>query len=386
MTDLEKRSFYSFLGLYILSSLLFILLVGYWYYVAQKRALESETHYRLEHLADRKAGEIIIAHMHGTPQRELKVPDKITMALIDTRNRVVEGRLIDPKLPLTPGYFHYKGYNILVSDAPKDHLNIRYVVLQTTMPAAETDALRKRVMQMMALVFSLVAVVAWILARIFMRPVHQRVAQIERFINDVTHELNTPISSLSMATEQALTQGACTPKTLKNISVSTRQLYDIYRSLTYLNFSSEKQVHEEVLDLEEEVMKSIAYYTPLAEIKEIRFEVALTPCRVRMPASRLALLFGNLIGNAIKYSHRGTAIKITLKKGVLYIRDHGIGIDASKQHRIFEKYQRATAYSGGFGVGLSIVRQICETYGIGIEVSSEEGKGTEFRLYFDSSV
>ncbi|HHO65499.1 MAG TPA: sensor histidine kinase, partial [Epsilonproteobacteria bacterium] len=52
MNDLEKKSFYSFLGLYIVSSLLFIVLVGYWYYIAQKRALENETYYRLEPFAD----------------------------------------------------------------------------------------------------------------------------------------------------------------------------------------------------------------------------------------------------------------------------------------------------------------------------------------------
>ena len=54
MTDLERKSFYSFLGLYIFSSLLFVSLVGYWYYEAQKSALVNETYYKLEHLADVK--------------------------------------------------------------------------------------------------------------------------------------------------------------------------------------------------------------------------------------------------------------------------------------------------------------------------------------------
>jgi len=385
MNDLEKKSFYSFLGLYIISSLLFILLVGYWYYIAQKSALENETYYRLEHLADVEAGEIITAHMHGTSLKSVVLPKEVTQALIDTNGTVVSGKLLYPLLPIKPGYFKTDGYHILISDAPRDHLNIRYVVLQTTMPSKEIAALKALVLKMMLLIFLLVVIVAWILSRIFMRPLHQRVSQIEHFINDITHELNTPISALSMATEQALKQGECTPKTLKNISISTRQLYDIYRSLTYLNFAEQKEV-DEVIDVGDSVEKSIAYYRPLAEVKQIGFESRIEPYMYRIPHPQMQLLLGNLIGNAIKYSPRRSTITVHFHDGVLRIKDEGIGIAPEKQKEVFEKFRRGTDYSGGFGVGLSIVKSICDRYGIDIKLISELNKGTEFRFYFCNQV
>ena len=384
MNDLEKKSFYSFLGLYIISSLFFIVLVGYWYYIAQKSALENETYYRLEHLADVKAGEIITAHMHGTPLKPVVLPKEITQALVDTNGTLVSGKLLHPSLSLKPGYFKLDGYNVLISDAPRDHLNIRYIVLQTTMPSEQVAALKMLVFRVMLLIFFLVVIVAWVLSKIFMRPLHQRVTQIEHFINDITHELNTPISALSMATEQALKQGECTPKTLKNISISTRQLYDIYRSLTYLNFSEKKEI-DEVIDVGESIEKSIAYYRPLAEVKQIGFETAVESYRYRMPQPQLQLLLGNLIGNAIKYSQRRSTITIIFHDGVLRIIDEGIGIAPEKQKEVFEKFRRGTDYSGGFGVGLSIVKSICDNYGIDISFSSKEGEGTTFILRFDSS-
>ncbi len=384
MNELEKKSFYSFLGLYIVSSLLFILLVGYWYYIAQKRALENETYYRLEHFADVEAGEIITAHMHGIPLKPVVLPKEVTLALIDTNGSVSGGKLLVSQLPDKPGYFKSDGYNVLISDAPRDHLNIRYVVLQTTMPSKEIAALKALVLKVMLMIFLLVVIVAWVLSKIFMRPLHQRVAQIEHFINDITHELNTPISALSMATEQALKQGECTPKTLKNISISTRQLYDIYRSLTYLNFSEQKEV-DEVIDVGESVEKSIAYYRPLAEVKQIGFETHVEPYRYRMPQPQLQLLLGNLIGNAIKYSPRRSTITINFNDGILHIKDEGIGIAPEKQKEVFEKFRRGTDYSGGFGVGLSIVKSICEKYGIHITLVSEPEKGTEFTLVFGSN-
>lgn len=380
MNDLEKKSFYSFLGLYIASSLLFIALVGFWYYKAQKHALENETYYTLEHLADKKAGEIIIAHMHNNAIKEISVPKDIKLALIDTKGEVVEGNLVNPDITIKPGYFTLNNYNILISDAPREHLNISYVVVQSNILKGKLHALKDSVWIVSVLASLVMIVIAWILSKLFMKPLHERVMQIERFINDVTHELNTPITSLTMSTGQALKVGECTPKTLNNISISTNQLYDIYRSLTYLNFKNKEEISEP-LDLKEILEKSIGYYRPLAEIKRIHFEVELEETNCIIPKSQLTLLLGNLIGNAIKYSSPKSTITISLKNRVLKIIDEGIGIDQKKQKVIFEKFTRGTDYSGGFGVGLSIVKSICDEHNIKIELDSAPGEGTEFRLY-----
>ena len=381
MNDLEKRSFYSFLGLYIVSSFLFISLIGYWYYTAQKNALENETYYRLQHLADIKAGEIIVAHMNGKPLQPTSVPPEITLALIDTNGCVVEGELVAPFMQKKTGYFEADGYNIFISDAPREHLNIAYVVAQSKTLATQLKELRESVLKVLAIVSLSIVIVAWMLSKLFMKPVGERVAQIERFINDVAHELNTPITSLSMSTNQALKQGECTQKTLKNISISTRQLYDIYRSLTYLNFSNKKEVSEEI-DLKEILKESIEYYKPLADIKRIDFDVDIESTLFVIPKAQATLLFGNLIGNAIKYSPPKSTVTIVLQDNILRIEDEGIGIDPKKQKEIFERFKRGTEYSGGFGVGLNIVKSICDEYGIKVELDSMPNKGTEFRLRF----
>jgi two-component system OmpR family sensor kinase len=197
----------------------------------------------------------------------------------------------------------------------------------------------------------------------------------------VTHELNTPITSLSMVTEQALKAGECTPKSLNNISISTKQLYDIYRSLTYLNFAPAKEP-EEVTQVGELLQKSITYYQPLAQIKRITLASKIETHLYTIPSQQLSLLFGNLIGNAIKYSPAGSVISIALIDGVVEIADQGIGIAPEKQQEIYEKFTRATTQSGGFGIGLSIVRSICDQYGITITLDSVPEQGTTFRLQF----
>jgi len=381
MNDLEKRSFYSFLTLYILSSFIFIAGIGYWYYEAQKSALKNEMYYTLQHLADIKSGDIIMAHMQNRPLKKRTIPEGVTLALIDTNGTVVDGSLTDSSMQIEEGYFSVEGYEVFVSASPREHLGIAYVVAQSDTLAKEIATLKRSVWQVLMMVSFFIVVVAVILSKLFMRPVRQRVEQIERFINDVTHELNTPITSLSMATNQALKQGACGEKTMKNISISTKQLYDIYRSLTYLNFSSKKDISEP-LDLKETLEKSVEYYSALAEIKRIKFNVTLERTIFSIPQAQATLLFGNLIGNAIKYSSPKSTITITLKDSMLSIEDEGIGIEKEKQKEIFEKFKRGTEYSGGFGVGLNIVKSICDTYGIEIALTSVLGEGTVFSLRF----
>jgi len=166
MNDLEKKSFYSFLGLYIISSFIFLAAIGYWYYTAQKNALETQTYYKLQHIADVKSGEIIMAHMKGLKLKKSFVPEDITLALIDTHGTVVDGKLIKPHMPMKEGYFKSNGYYIFVSDAPREHLNIAYVVAQTNTLTEEVNTLKQDVLKVLALIAFFVAIIAWMLSKV----------------------------------------------------------------------------------------------------------------------------------------------------------------------------------------------------------------------------
>jgi PAS domain S-box-containing protein len=100
---------------------------------------------------------------------------------------------------------------------------------------------------------------------------------------------------------------------------------------------------------------------------------------------RVEQMVSNLLSNAIKYGE-GKPIEVQLDEesgeAVLRVTDHGIGIDASQQSKIFERFERAVGVRefGGFGLGLWIARQIAETSGGSIGVSSSPGHGSTFTL------
>ena len=381
MNSIEKKSFYSFLALYIFSSLLFLSIIGFIYYNAQKSALENESYYELQHIADEKGKMIITAQMKGAKNRDIVLPKGVTLALIDTNNRVVEGKLLVLPLSIKEGYYSFDGYEVLVSNSPMEYLNIAYVVVQSKILYTKIKSLQGQVSFVITIIFILISIIAIILSRLFMRPMHQKVEEIENFINDITHELNTPITALTMASNQALKDKKHIPQMLTYISISTRQLYDIYRSLSYLSFDS-KQEEAQKLNIEDVLKESIKHYQLLCQSKNIEIKSDIRPHKFEIVRTQLQLIFSNLIGNAIKYSPSKTEIQIKLIDGIFTIKDEGIGIDKEAQKDIFKRFRRGTSYSGGFGVGLNIVESICREYDIELSLNSQPNRGSEFCLEF----
>lgn len=381
MNKLEKKSFYSFLALYSISSFLFIVLSGYWYYNGQESMLKSNHQYKLQHISDSVSQKIIYSHMQG---KELTLPvleEGVSIALVDVNDKLIYGNIIGDITLSHKEYFEEDPYANFVSDAPQQHLGIRYVIVQSMSLHKEIKELKQQVFSVVLLVVLIVIGLAWVLSRLFMRPLHQKIEQIEGFVHDTAHELNTPITALSMSVSRALKSKSYDEKILKNISISTKQLFDIYSALSYLSFEVQEK-NTEYIDIHSVLLKSVTYYKELSDTKKIVLNVEAESFIFKIDEPKLSMLFGNLISNAIKYSLPESSIELSLKEGFFSIEDHGIGIDKNKLSQVFEPYNRQTKYAGGFGVGLSIVKKIADEYGIEVRVSSVKSQGTKVYLDF----
>jgi len=386
MNDLEKRSFYSFVILYIVSSSFFIVLGAYWYYSAQKSALENNDYYKLQHIADGYSQKIISSHMQGKPLPDTPKDKLVYISLIDTQGKIVRGRMRGKHRKLEEGYsLNDNGFSGLVSSSPQKHQNIKYVVVQSPLLSLEMQSLKLSVIAVMMIVLIVIMSLAWVLSKLFMRPVHQKIKQIEDFVHDTAHELNTPITALSMSVSRAIKKESYDAKALTNISISTKQLFDIYTALSYLSFEKKEQDVGEI-DIKKSLEKSVGYYQELSESKGIILKLEAEAFYFRMDEAKTAMLFGNLISNAIKYSHPDSIINISLKEGIFCIQDYGIGIEEEKLTKIYEKYNRETEYAGGFGIGLSIVQKITQEYNLGLDVDSSLNKGSIFSIDFKTAV
>jgi two-component system phosphate regulon sensor histidine kinase PhoR len=216
------------------------------------------------------------------------------------------------------------------------------------------------------------------------------------FINNMTHELKTPIATISLAID------AINNPTVKNdnekFSNYSRILKEENQKLNMhvervlqmaLLDKGELHLKKEELNLNSLLTKVISNYT--LQIEKYKAQVVLHAEQdIFFTGDELHLLsvFSNLLDNALKYSKADCKIDIRLYKDlhqtIIIFKDNGIGIDADLKEKVFEKFYRAQGGNlhdvKGFGLGLSYVRSIIQAHGGTIELKSEKGKGSEFMI------
>jgi len=381
VTRLEQRSFYAFLGLYLVSSLLFLALAMFWFYVAKKSSEESMLYYKMRHLADTINSEVISAHMQGGTFELKAIPPHYRVALFNASKELLYGSALHLHVNFDETFYFDGDHSLLISTGANEHLGVHYVVVETQILKEQLQALTEQIWWMSLSVFSIIVLLAVLLSKIFMRPIHKKMQEIESFVKNTAHELNTPITALMMSTSRAQQKKEYDEKIIRNISISTKQLHDMYRSLTYLSFEQHGEA-DETIDMNEVVRHGIAHFDELLQSKKITVTFEGETTQVVMAPSKATMLINNLLGNAIKYSPPHSSIALTLHHRCLRIADSGIGIAPQKLESIFLRFHRANDYAGGFGVGLSIVKSICDAYHIHVDVTSTEGEGTTFVLHF----
>lgn len=218
------------------------------------------------------------------------------------------------------------------------------------------------------------------------------------FVSNVSHELRTPLSLIRMFTETLSLKRVQTEEKkqeyYETILQETERLTRLINNI--LNFSrmeaGKKQYHFELISLNDVVGSVMKTYTSHLEHEGFSISVQLANSPLTMQGDREAIAEAliNVLDNAIKYSPSEKYIRIatgtTMNSLFLEVEDHGIGIDKHHHKKIFETFYRVstglTNNVKGSGLGLSLVKHIVEAHGGTIEIQSESGKGSTFRLLF----
>jgi heavy metal sensor kinase len=235
------------------------------------------------------------------------------------------------------------------------------------------------------------------LARVFnmsLSRIEDSFGRLRRFTADASHELRTPLTAIRAVGEVAL-QDRQNPERYREAIGSMLEEADrlsrLVDSLLLLSRADAGQgLHRQELGLLELVRDSVSLLEILAEERDQRILIR-GHADSRLAADPLVLRQAliNLTDNAIKYSPRGSTITIEVRKDdddlvVVEIADQGPGIPGDHLSRVFERFNRVDSgrsrEEGGAGLGLSIALWAVERHGGHIQVQSEEGAGSTFRI------
>lgn len=216
---------------------------------------------------------------------------------------------------------------------------------------------------------------------------HHLVERDREFNADVSHELRSPLTVITGATELLLAQPNLDEKVrtrLLRIARAARQSADITTALLHL-VRAEQGIDQDsgAHNVGRIVNEVVHLYEPLVGNKDMVLRVAEEDrVSVIAPEAVVAVTVGNLIGNAMRYTQEGEVV-ITIGSGRVKVEDTGPGIPEEDLERVFERHYRGQNISGkGAGLGLAIVKRLCELYGWSIGFSNREAGGLCAELKF----
>jgi two-component system phosphate regulon sensor histidine kinase PhoR len=214
------------------------------------------------------------------------------------------------------------------------------------------------------------------------------------FISHVSHQLKTPLSLLSAATETLAMDRVRSPEKLSQYvgiirGEVTRLSALVQRILEFSRLQQRRSYEFETVDLGSLVRETVDAFERSLSGRHFTFRVQETGPSPQVSADPAALeqVLANLLDNAVKYSDDVKEVTVRVRASgddaIIEVSDRGVGIERSDQKRIFEKFYRGSASSlhrEGFGLGLPIVQELVSAHGGLVEVESEPGTGSTFRV------
>jgi signal transduction histidine kinase len=224
----------------------------------------------------------------------------------------------------------------------------------------------------------------YLIIKISVEPYKKANEYLDAFFNDAMHELKTPLGVIQLNLE-ILEEKHPQIKEITRSMNATKNLFLVYEDIEYLIKQKSVNYNKELVDFSYILRQRIDQFESLTQAKALIFNSDIqNDVTLFLNRIQLQRLIDNTLSNAIKYSFKNTLISIKLEQKhtsiCFSVTNFGEPIVNKKQ--IFHRYYKENSIKGGFGIGLNIVKNICDENNIAIDVQSSLQNGTTFSYTF----
>ncbi len=248
-------------------------------------------------------------------------------------------------------------------------------LMKVVYPKARYEAALQKeesALQKQFLLYTLIAAAVSLLFAVYaLMPLRRALRLNEEFVKDILHDFNTPLSSMKINLKlfrKEIGENTRVERLENNIETMLALQHNLQAFLKGI------QTQAETFDIASVFQERLPYFEVL--YPDIVFHSEVASLKVHTNRDAFVRVVDNLLSNASKYNKPNGQVLVRLEGATLKIEDTGKGIEHPK--KIFERYYKEQ--DRGIGIGLHIVRKLCEEMGIGIEVESKKAKGSVFRL------
>lgn len=384
MNKNEKKALFSFLAIYVGSSVFFLAMSLYIYYNKELKTLDRQCSMEMVGVAHQIRGDILKSYLNDTTYEPKDISNKLfKFALFDYDNKSVYSQLTTDDIQFNKEAYETNTHTFHILELKKKEIPIKYIIIETKQGILDKVELKDMIWLILIVGAMIITFVGYLLSNLLLRPIKEKVAHMDKFIKDSAHELNTPISVLRTSVSM-LKKGKNTDKMLGYINSSTKQISEAYNDLHFAVFNDIQESMNVSFDFQELCFESIEFFGDIALVKHVTINHDIKSFNVYMDKNKAQKIVNNLISNAIKYSKKDGIIDISLDGSIFTIKDYGIGISEEEQKVIFKRYERGTNNEGGLGIGLDIVTSISKEYDIEVKLESKLNSGSTFVLNFTS--
>jgi len=382
----ERNALFSFLFIYVGSSLLFLGVTLYVYYNKELKTLDKQCSIEMVSAAHQIRGDILKSYMNNGMYKPKELSNPVLKyGLYDNQNKAIFSQLSTNEIMFNKEAYETKSHTFHVHELNKKDIPIKYIVIETKQGIIDKLELKHIIWIILAMSAVFISIIGYFLSNLLLKPVKEKICHMDKFIKDSAHELNTPIAVLRTSVSM-LKKGKNSEKMMRYINSSTKQISEAFNDLHFAVFSDMQDSMDIEFEIDELSAESVDFFYDIAMVKNITIESDIEKLTVFMDRNKGQKIINNLISNAIKYSNKDSKIIVTLKGSILSVQDFGIGISHEEQKSIFKRYERGSNNEGGFGIGLDIVSRISHEYDIILNFKSELKKGSTFSLDFKNII
>lgn len=279
-----------------------------------------------------------------------------------------------------------------------------YIQQEQTFPFKESpsdtimDELKDTLIVLDILLLLLVPTITWFLTGRTLAPVQETHEREKQFFTDASHDLRTPLTILKGEVDLSLKKDQTVREyktTLQSSKEEVARLIGLVENMLFFARENKNQtIQKELLDLTDIIAERESKFQKLAKQKQQH--LSFTPPKENLAIhgnkQLLQRLITSLLDNAVKYTPKKGKISIILTKekqsAVVSIKDTGIGIKDGQQGKVFDRFYRADSarLQKGYGLGLSIAKQIVDFHDSKISLDSKERHGTRITITFPLAI
>jgi len=246
LTKEEKRTLYQFLWLYLGSSFTLFAIIAYLFYQNELHFFYDNTQNRMQLASSKIASQITHAHMSGQDFsfKQAIQSSPYNIGFFDKKHKVIASNLSNDDS------------SIKITDySPFGHLGVNSIIIEKEGIDKVINNLRYKIILVLAIIYMIIGVIGYFLAKLFIKPIQLKRIQLDNFIKDSTHELNTPVTALMLSVNSPMLNS---PKNLERIRLSASRISEIHKDLSYLLLDNHTKTNELIL-LNEVIKKQLFY-------------------------------------------------------------------------------------------------------------------------------